>query len=44
MDDQGWVPIKLIAGFNKVSCLGFMIVFICISLGERAGLLFCFHN
>lgn len=22
MDDQGWVPIKLIAGFNKVSHLG----------------------
>jgi len=27
MDDQGWVPIKLIAGFNKVSCLGYMIAF-----------------
>lgn len=25
MDDQGWVPIKLIAGFNKVSFLGYMI-------------------
>ena len=26
MDDQGWVSIKTIAGFNKVSWLGYLMV------------------
>jgi hypothetical protein len=28
MDDQGWVPIKLIASFNKVSFFWVVMVFI----------------
>lgn len=31
MDDQGWVPVSLIAGFNKVSCL-FVQLYKCLDL------------
>lgn len=38
MDDQGWVRIKLIAGFNKVSFLGNFLLWITYGVSD---LVFC---